>query len=136
MSNARFHIIFLILFSIVAIAPRAHADDTTTGWGGMTGNELLPGCAASVDLADGKKIADNMRVPALECLSYVGGFMDGYNIFGLILRHEKSVCVSDKVTTGQILRVLVKWLRDHPAELNHSAMYCMSAALADSFGCS
>jgi len=45
------------------------------------------------------------------------------------------VCLTDEVTANQVRDVVVKFLQEHPAELNYSAAYLASRAVAAAWPC-
>ena len=115
--------------------PKRHPENDN-GWSTMSGNDLLPLCEASVDHMDGRpspaKATDEMR-----CLFYVQGYLDG--ITGSFLAQNASVplplCFPDGANTGQMIRVITKWLHDHPERLHEPAYSLTFAAIHASFAC-
>ncbi len=47
----------------------------------------------------------------------------------------ENVCVPDEVTVGQITKVVVKYLKDHPEKLHLGAGLLTMTALKDAFPC-
>jgi hypothetical protein len=103
------------------------------GYGGMTGNDLLPKCQAVLIQAGGKMDAKTVSVPTLidenTCLSYIQGFIDGFHV-------RDTVCFpADGATGGQMARVVTKWLLDHPARLHEPAWGLIFLAFQESYLC-
>lgn len=72
----------MILFLAFPLSAWTQANNN--GYGGMTGNDLLPKCQAVLNQADGKMDAKTVSVPTLidesACLSYIQGFIDGFHV--------------------------------------------------------
>jgi hypothetical protein len=77
------------------------------------------------------------RVNQGMCLGYISGWADQYSSFPL---HEPGKVVrpefKDGVTTGQLMRVFLKYIKEHPEEENHDANWvlidaCAAAKLVD-----
>jgi hypothetical protein len=66
----------------------------------------------------------------MHCLGYVSGFVSGY-----LLGRNGDLCLPEDVTTGQLVRVFLKYLNDHPADLHLRASVLLRRALAGSYPC-
>lgn len=85
-----------------------------------------------------------------ECISYVMGFVDAVMFYEVMHQVEKetaaghtvatrplhghAICLSGK-SYKQDLRVIVKYLRDHPADLHKPLGYLGAKALLEAFPC-
>ena len=127
-------LVWFILLACPAIA-RAGATDHSNGWGGIDGGDLLPVCQAAVDVGDGKSISDSRAVDATRCMSYVQGFLDGFAMGQFAPGGTEVLCFPDGVNAAQMIRVVTKWLHDHPARLHEPAFGLVFAAVRDSFAC-
>jgi hypothetical protein len=129
----------LLCFSLLLCLNPAYASvtDHGKGWGGMDGNDLLPACQAAVELVDGKNISASRMVDASRCQLYVQGFLDGFwaRDNAPIPNTTAVLCYPEGVNTGQMLRVVAKWLQDHPARLHEPAWSLIFAAAHDAFAC-
>lgn len=113
------------------------ADEHASGWGGLNGNDLLSACEAHLSiLRDQGKHLDGMA-KAETCLSYISGFLDGFWVGETEKGVEtfEHVCIPHEVNTGQAIRVVTKWLEDHPEKLHRPAHACVYVALRDAFPC-
>ena len=53
------------------------------------------------------------------CISYIHGFKDGRQVgIAEVGAKPKAVCVPDEVTIGQLIRVFLKYVSDHPEKLH------------------
>jgi hypothetical protein len=112
----------LALFVIALFATPARAVDTADG------NFLLGSCQISLRVMDNPSI----RVDVYEawrdgmCLGLIAGVAEASPL----------VCYANGVTNGQSLRVVVKFLQDHPEKLNERDTTLIREALAQAFPCS
>jgi hypothetical protein len=83
--------------------------------GFLSGNELYQKCTAE---AVGKSY----------CVGYVTGIAD-------VMQISKSLCVPDGVTVGQMVDVIVKYLRDHPEKRHYSVAAATFNTLSQTFPC-
>lgn len=119
-----YHLALLVLTSLV-ICGSARA---------QTGSDLLPKCKALLNSAG----ADAFNA------GYCGGFLDAaYSMVQLWQVTDESAsrprtiryCAPENVTNGQIARVFVKDLEDHPEELHRPASLLYAWALEKAFPC-
>jgi hypothetical protein len=102
-------------------------------WTSISGNDLLPDCEAELDNLDKKNAGGAF---ALACLRYLDGFVQGYQTGVLAAGAKDIFCLPSGANLGQLVRIVVKWMKDNPAKLNQPASICVSHALVETFGCS
>jgi|HubBroStandDraft_5_1064220.scaffolds.fasta_scaffold168950_2 hypothetical protein len=105
------------------------------GWGNQTGNDLLPVCSVAVDVLDKKDGSNDQAHDAVECFQYVSGFLDGYGVASAVDKGKPFLCFPKDSNTGQMVRVVVKWMKERPEKLHLAASACVFEALGDSFMC-
>jgi len=124
------------------------------GFSAYDGNEMLKDCKAWVSLLDNPNFPDNMDSPdnlraishgemvnGAHCVGYVQGVIDDHfscqinESSAAALDPTKHFCLPDGVTPDQTVRVIVKWLEDHPARLHEKAIGLVLNALRDNFPC-
>lgn len=124
------------------------------GFSSYNGNQMLKECNPWVSLMDNPKAQDTDNPDTLRamargdyvngahCLGYVQGVMDDHFSCQLnepssagALDPTKHFCLPDGVTPNQAVRVIVKWLEDHPARLQENAAELAGNALRDNFPC-
>lgn len=73
----------------------------------------------------------------LTCSVYLMGFVDAYQTTSTALRaSDQLICLpKDGVQAGQLRLIVMKWLRDYPQDLHHSARGSVFLALRDVFRC-
>ena len=71
----------------------------------------------------------------MECVAYVNGFIDGEQFGEFAASGNNVICPEKKVSTGQFIRIAVKWMKDHPEKLNDPASACLLLAFKEAFGC-
>lgn len=92
-----------------------------------TGEGLLGSCQISVRDMDDRNHKEN----AFE--AYREGYCDGL-VYG-ISNASPRVCPDKEVTNGQSVRVVLKYLQDHPEELHLDNAVLVERALALAFPC-
>jgi Ssp1 endopeptidase immunity protein Rap1a len=127
--------LFLLLSLCLAPLPASAQIEHANGWGGMSGNDLLPLCQALMDLADGKSISDSKAFDAVRCGSYIDGFLDGFTTRDSAPGMPQMVCFPEGVTSAQMHRVVMKWLLDHPARLHEPAWGLVTISVREAFSC-
>jgi hypothetical protein len=124
------------------------------GYSALDGNELLKQCTAYTNLLDLRSARDTSDPEVLRamaggdfangahCLGYVTGVVDDYfncqaneASTTAALDPTKHFCLPDGVTPNQTVRVVVKWLEDHPGRLHERAVELVLGALKDNFPC-
>lgn len=107
------------------------------------GNRLLSTCEAfmrtSANYDSNTAISVSDSVDAGFCSGYVMDLVDDH--FSLQIDDKTPLdptryfCLPDGVTPKQTIRVLVKWLEDHPARLHERAIGLAISALRENFEC-
>jgi hypothetical protein len=90
----------------------------------LDGNELLPQCKAVVRLANNEHLdRDRDSTSDMQyCIGLVTGVSDMLDICG-------------ESTYGQSIRIVVKYLEEHPEKLNLKATLLVKQALLGALGC-
>jgi Rap1a immunity proteins len=109
-----------------------------------TGNGLLQNCAPSVRFFDGgSPLTDDERTSGYVCAGYLTGFEEGFDT-GVEIMKKKSrytgsshllFCIPPSVPLRQVLRVVVKWLQEHPEDLHLPSSWLVPPALINAFPC-
>lgn len=91
-----------------------------------TGSSLLEMCEA-------KESEDNYYQNIANCRGYIVGSADMFDcqVEGAGFNWDSS----QRVTQGQVVRIVVRWLNDHPQYLHYTAGGLIAAALAEAFPC-
>jgi hypothetical protein len=92
-----------------------------------SGNWLLVSCQLSVRSMDDSAFHENTFE------SYREGFCNG--LVEGVSNASSKVCRKEEVTNGQELRVVLKYLQDHPEELHLRSSALVEKALAKAFPC-
>ena len=117
-------LLLLLLLLLMLLAANTHAD---------TGNDVLRDCS--------KLFAKNAQdfesiLRRTDCGGYVRGMMDMarlmHDMAGL-----SAFCIPkvEGLETGQVIRVFIKWLEEHPESLHESARSLFVEALVDTYPC-
>lgn len=96
------------------------------------GNELLSNCRAVINALDNQT---GLRPEN----SYGGGLCVGVvkavGVLGRDLPADMRSCVPEEVATSQAIRVVLRWLQDHPSMLHHDEVFLANAALQEVYPC-
>jgi Rap1a immunity proteins len=107
------------------------------------GNSLLDKCVWAVR-ASTDDIPEKHQLAAVECSSYLGGYADGLMVGTTLVKeysHDPSLrarfCLDmpESWSQEQLVRVVTKWLQDHPEELHEDQHLLVGLALRDAFPC-
>lgn len=103
----------------------------------VTGQELLDRCSASEKSLEGKeKLSGGEALDAMWCMGYMSGLLDGFSVSDYRVGNAKVMCVPDEgLTRTQALRIVNKWLREHPDALPKSGRRGALLALASAYPC-
>jgi len=124
----------LMAFALLSCSVLALADDD--------GNAFLRRCIPAVAMMDGSHVTDSELNDANFCMGYVRGALDPIafwestdktkNVKGPFVR----ACLPEAgVQTGQGIRIVVKYLKEHPEFLHNERLFLVSQALMDAFPC-
>ena len=95
------------------------------------GNELLQNCEYLIS----QNVESDMAFyGAARCTGIVRGVWLATQLASTHM--GGNLCAPDEGTTGQMARVVVKYLKDHPEELHMDEVVLISQALLDAFPCS
>jgi hypothetical protein len=97
------------------------------------GNELLGQCQQYIKAADKEKNYDQYDTAL--CSGYIQGVVSTTYFFDESLKKEDKFCIPDNVTNGQLVRIVVKYLKDNPKLLNEPRVSLVWIALMDAYPC-
>jgi hypothetical protein len=113
--------------AVLLSAPAASAQGSDTS----SGNYMLPHCE-SLLVATGQASRDSNRYVPGACI----GIVETLIYFGLLLRPEYGICIEAGVNPRQQgVRVVVKYLKDHPEQLHKNFKELAHAALMKAWPC-
>ena len=106
------------------------------GAGATDGNTLLRNCQTTVRMMDEEKIAPKDTIDIGQCLGMVEGVRSTFLIYDKQLPKYLRICLPDGgISNGQAVRIVSKFLRDNPAQLNLDATFLISVAYQDAYPC-
>jgi len=94
----------------------------------LSGSELLERCEAH--LSETGSVAKGNT-----CYGFVVGIEDAQDTFTALGKMSPLWCSPDEVSAGQLIRVVTKYLREHPESLHRSASSLVANALGFAFPC-
>lgn len=97
-----------------------------------TGNEIQSKCKQLLN--------DNESFSSGFCAGFVDGVVDSQDMWEASDKmqnrsHVQSFCLPGKSTNGQLVRVFIKYLDDHPERLNEPAALLLVESLRKAFPC-
>jgi hypothetical protein len=124
---------YLLFLILAALATSAFAQPQNY----TTGNELRENCRYAVSESD----ADHITARAGLCIGFIDGFQQFEQIMDIAMGARAAnlgsrlICVPDGVTNGQAVKVVVRYLDQHPESLHKFAGLLVYEALTDAFPC-
>jgi hypothetical protein len=104
-----------------------------------SGGDFLEVCSSVGLEKDSEGSRDAARVSRdATCLGWVAGFAEGFLVHDELLgvpRRDRLACVPNGESTIRIVRVIEKYLADHPEKAHRATRYIASLALAGAFPC-
>jgi hypothetical protein len=102
----------------------------------VTGAELLSRCEAAEKSMDGEKLSGDAMLDAMWCMGYMSGLLDGFSVGDYRVGNAKAVCPPEEgVSRTQALRVVSKWLREHPEAQQKNGRRGAVLALTSAYPC-
>lgn len=102
---------------------------------GFDGNELLPQCQHFIALVDGGTAKTDEHYDAGMCAGFVQGVFASSVFYSDGIKKDEKFCVPNTVKYSQLVRIVVKYLKDNPKLLNENRMVLVWAALQDAYPC-
>lgn len=103
----------------------------------IDGNMLLNEC--SFELKDNIPNSDSVGLAHRAfCIGYLSGVKNLGSLYAAWIQGTQKkplFCTPYEVTTGQIIRVVVKFLNDHPERLHEHALFMVVDAMGQAFPC-
>lgn len=141
--------VVLFFFGIVCITPiYAHAETTSAQAVsiGVSNEEVIRQCREAVSFLDSTqteqmkiiKSNDNIQMNIGYCLGLIAGTLSAYESLQKINGYSKDLigfCRPKEFTTLQGARVFLKWVKEHPEQINFPASILILTALSDTFPC-
>lgn len=136
----KFHFHLLLLGFTLHLTP-AFAQSPGDG---NDGNALLHNCSLVIKMVndDAVRMSPLDNLDAGECMGLVRGIMDTMTLWqsvdhgGLVDNTALHGCIANPLKTIQGVRIVVKYLNDHPDELNDPDTRLVLMAMVDAFPCS
>ena len=128
--------IAFLLLATVSVAQNMTAETRDDGY------RLLKECGQTVREMDSNPAHPASHYSDGRCLGYVAGFIEGVQAMGMFgtasyseYEANRPMCFPDESTYGQDVRILVKWLTDHPESLQLDAGVVTFRALREAYAC-
>src|ERR1700722_7914467 len=119
--------LFALLFSLLPVPVSAQTKESPR----ESGNAFVRLCSA----IESNKLSEEEFGNLMDCVGYVSGFTEGveYEAMYATARRKgvapEAFCIPDDVEHGQLIRVVLKYIRDNPAEAHRPAAPLIMKAL-------
>lgn len=97
------------------------------------GSELLTQCQHAIKAAEMEKVYDPFQ--AGMCMGMVQGVQSTVYFLSDDLTNESKFCIPEKAKIGQLVRVVVKYLKENPKFLNEGETGLIWLALRGAYPC-
>jgi Rap1a immunity proteins len=118
--------LFLVVLMCGAVVP-AHAYEGP--W--ESGNAFLRVCS-SVETAT----STLTRVESIACTAYVRGLNDGFGYGAVSSDKQPPYCIGASPEAGQVTKIVLKYIRDNPAQAHLETAILYLDAMKKAFPCS
>ncbi len=130
MAHCRVTLVAVLLLTVAALAQ--------TPKNTRTGNELLRQCNEMMKMMD-KPVPGINFADAMHCLGYIDGAAD-FAAMGEMWSKEHNykqafLCVPVKAERRQLVRVVVRYMNEHPKELHKDKAEIVALAFSQAFHC-
>ncbi len=119
--------VFLLLIIILAFSGVSAQTDT--------GMDLLRGCNAIIQAEEGKEVSMEDQLMSFYWIGYLGGFNDAAVLIDTAAAHGIYCVPPTGIENDQLVRVVKKYLDEHPEDLHQSARILILFALREAFPC-
>jgi hypothetical protein len=116
-----------LLLALSSLAPAAVGQSHIAHM--KSGNEFLLACESSLDI----KTSDPNDYAGLECLAWIRGVWSGLIAANAWPGEKPFMDVPPDVTTGQVMRIAIKSMKDHPDSLDTDPALLVMAALVQAY---
>ena len=128
----RINIFSVILLSLAFGVP-AHAQSET-------GSDLLMKCKTFLNKVDRTSEGPGTAFDIGFCAGFIGGVLSGAEVWEVTDKIRKQTypmafCRPENANNGEIIRVFVKYLEDHPERLHEPAGLLLLTSLSTAFPC-
>jgi hypothetical protein len=127
----------LLLCSSATVSSQDSSAQTSREFPSTSGNAFLRICP----VVDKDRMTHEDVVNAVECVSYIEGFVSGVqqevafaHVVGKI-KPPTLFCHTEVAENGQLVRVVLKYIRNHPEEAHKDTAFLAAEALREAFPC-
>ena len=100
-----------------------------------TGMDLLRACNAIIQAEEGGDVSIENQLLSFYWTGYLGGFNDAAVLIDTAVSHGIYCVPSQGIENDQLVRVVKKYLDEHPEDLHLTARILVLLALREAFPC-
>lgn len=117
-----------VLLTFLFVSPEIHATE-------RDGNKLLTDCSIAINVMEDVSKEPTQITSTAYCLGHVRGADDMHNLYRAVSKSKPLYCMPSGVTMGQMVRIIVKYLKENPEQLHEDGTMLIAAALRDAYPC-
>ncbi len=104
----------------------------------ITGDDLLGFCTQALRFED--KLGGGDSIEAGMCIGYISGVAHTGAVYHEIINKDDAqwkpiFCIPSRVQGGQLIRIVVKYLKDNPSQLHDDGTLSTMTAYKEAFPC-
>ena len=99
----------------------------------LSGNELLEDCLESMKILNSEK--KNNPFKAGICMGYIEASYDMSDFITIAAHMNETICMEQGISTGQLVGIVVKYLKENPEKLHEQGASLVWMALTGAFPC-
>jgi Rap1a immunity proteins len=122
-------LVLTVLFVSVAVVP-AHADEGILD----SGNGFLRECSVADKPYSAFTEAEAANM--IGCSGYVHGLNDAFTIGAMLWNGKRQPYCNEAIESVQIIKIVLKYVRDHPAKAHLATPLLYLGAMKEAFPCS
>ena len=120
---------------LMAVALAAMLGVVSAAEASFDGNELLRQCQHFIKLVDGGTARTDEHYNAGACGGFVQGVASSTALYDEFIPIKLKFCTPGTATGSQLVRIVVKYLKDNPKTLNDNRTVLVWRALLDAYPC-
>ena len=99
------------------------------------GNELMNHCRHWQKATDRGFDEDTVGISVGMCAGLIGGYTDSMRDFANVFTQKFNLCIPNNAKWGQRIKVVIKYLEEHPEKLHMHYAILLLEAMSDAFPC-
>ncbi len=129
-------LVALLLVCLLSIVPTVFAQSKTTDDRMVKTETLIDQCRDEMRADEKDSASAEVMANGIVCLGYIRGFWDAASPqLALAASDTQNLCVPAEISLGQLARIYVKYMDDHPEKMDLPAAGSLLQAIMTAFPC-